>query len=486
MFISLKTLTAATNHKRWGFLLLGAVIAPTWAEPAPHSLVPEANAPSAFSLAEAVADALKGDPDILLTQEKISESEANRKRAYSEVFPKLNATLAANTKKDAASSAGALFGASSYNAYATTLELSQPVFTSGAVKSGIDFYSKDLRVREQDKLITERDLTLKTILSFYAVVLAQKQLETLEKLQGIQKSLLKTAEARYRIGNEQALSVLQMKTNLLLIAPQVTSAESNVRIRASELASLTQNFQVKALNINGNLEAPAWENTIKGLEPQSPKRLEIDRNEMVSESLEANKSLRLASNYPSLYLIGSLGRSGTKKSSLFESDSTAWTVGLKLSVPLFSGLSSVYDRRVYSSQIAQNRIVGKKLVDQGTLEQVRADQEMINALTQVGSSEKAVVQARESVSVAERSYRLGTATYLQVSDTQQKLANAELSYEQGQFDLIAKMGAYFVAYSFPLDPLVQAFDRASKAKVDSLDALAVKVPPPKKKKKKGP
>ena len=56
---------------------------------------------------------------------------------------------------------------------------------------------------------------------------------------------------------------------------------------------------------------------------------------------------------------------------------------------------------------------------------------------------------------------MGTATYLQVSDTQQKLANAELSFEQAQFDLIGKMGNYFIAFSYPMDPLVRALDKVS-------------------------
>jgi outer membrane protein TolC len=214
------------------------------------------------------------------------------------------------------------------------------------------------------------------------------------------------------------------------------------------------------------LQAPEWSALKKAIGSPTYKRLEIERNELLIESLQASKRLRLSVNFPSLYFNGSWGRNGTKKSALFDEDYTSWNMGLRLSIPIFSGLSSLYDRRAYSSLIAQSRIFEKKLIDQASLEQVRAEQEITNAITQVTSSEKALVQAKESVTVAERSYRLGTATYLQVSDTQQKLANADLSFSQAQFDLISKMCAYFNAFNFPLQPLVEALDASSKKPIE--------------------
>jgi len=420
-----------------------------------------------LSLEKAVADTFEKHPDILLSHERLNESRAQKKRAYSEVFPKLSSSLSALSRQDAVSSPSAQFGGDTYNVYSLAAELSQPIFTSGAISSGIEYYSQEIEVREIDLSLVKREMTQKVISAYFALALAQKQFETMKRLKGIQESLLRTAENRYRIGNEQSLTVQQIKTNLLLLEPQVSSAENLIKVRASELASLTQNTDLERIEIFSSLQAPEWDALTKELRKDSQKKLEILRNEVLTNVLASNQKLRLSAHYPNVYLFGTWGRSGTEKADIFDSDSSAWSLGLKLSVPLFSGLSSVYDRRVLSSLVAQNRLQGAQIQNQNLLEKVKSEKEISNAMSLLVSSERALKSALESVKTAERTYKLGTATYLQVSDTQQKYTNAELSYEQAQFDLIFKMTQVFVAHQWPLEKLVQALSQSIREKAQT-------------------
>ncbi len=59
------------------------------------------------------------------------------------------------------------------------------------------------------------------------------------------------------------------------------------------------------------------------------------------DRVEALSSATMGDHYPKLDLFGTWGRAGSRKSDLSDSFSTKWSYGLQLSVPLFSGLSSV-------------------------------------------------------------------------------------------------------------------------------------------------
>jgi outer membrane protein len=410
-----------------------------------------------WRVSDVVKATLATHPSLDASREKLRESESERSKASSVLFPSVDATLTAATRQDALTG-NPTFNGEVYNFYNLGISVTQPIYAGGALLAGRKLYDRSVHLNKIDVGLTERDLTLKALKAFYHVLLSERRMATQIRLQKIQSELLNTAQSRYRIGNEQALTVLQMKTNLLLLEPQVTAAQNQLRVAAAELASLTGKPNLVSMKLNGTLEAPGWEEVAGRVPKENFERAELAKNLTAIEVAEARGDVSLAAHKPSLFASGTWGRGGTQKSDLTDNDASNWSVGLQLKVPLFSGLSSLHDRSIAASSVAQSRISERANRDQFALEQVRAEQELANAKSQVSSSTKALMKANEAVDVAARTYRLGTATYTQVSEAQRNLTNAEIAFEQAQFDQIEKMANYFVAFGWPLSPLIESLE----------------------------
>ena len=416
--------------------------------------------PNALTLKQIVELAQAYQPDLKNAEERVRESDAHDSQAFATLFPTVSSSVVLSEKQDAVSSAAA-FGGDPYNFYQFSLDVSQPLFRAGALSAGRRAVQREREGRVIDALVLKRDFVVKSIETFHNVILAQHRVATMQRIDSIQRDLLKTAEARYRIGNEQALSVLSIKTNLSLLAPKVVQAKNLLSAAAAELASLIGKGNENEIRIQGNLEAPSWQTVTSKMKLGSIERPELARNQKLESQLEETKQATLALNYPQLNAFGTWGRTGTQKVDIFDNNSSSWQAGLRLSIPIFSGLSSLADRRVFASQIAQTHIQGEKLRDGFALEQVHAEQNLENSRAVVDASEKALVQARESVDVASRTYRLGTSTYLQVADAQTKLADAELALEQAKYDAVSQTAHYFVAYGWDLDSLVDLLEQGA-------------------------
>jgi outer membrane protein TolC len=167
----------------------------------------------------------------------------------------------------------------------------------------------------------------------------------------------------------------------------------------------------------------------------------------------------MAVHFPKLDAFARWGRNTFRRSDLLDSDATQTELGLELKVPLFSGLTSVFDRRILSHNEAILRIEERRLRDSFELERVRAEKNFRFALTQAQTYQLALRQAEESVRVANRTYRLGTSTYLQVSEAQKNLAEAEINFETAQFEVLQKVSDLYVAFGWPLEEWVDQLDR---------------------------
>lgn len=410
----------------------------------------------ALSLAQSNNSTLKG------AREQLREAEIVYAGRFSVVAPTIEGSVSAATKKDAIA-VNPSFGGDRYNAYSIGVTATQPIYTGGQTSGALGNVIQQKEIKTVDRSIAERSVTVQILQSFYHLLLAQRRLENVYKSEKIQKELLQTAESRYRIGNEQALAVLQIRTNVALLAPRIAEAENQVRVTATQLASDMGTYQGQTLRIRGSLVAPNWNTVMEAMKnKEQAQRLELTRSELVLDQFKYLRRLELAEHMPKLYGVASYGIVSNKRSEVLDTDRGSWSIGLQLTIPLFSGFTSVIERRVLASQRAQIEIEDRRLRDTLSVDRVRAEENVRYGLTLVSASKNALEQAQEALRVANRTYRLGTATYLQVSDAQQNLLSAELSLEQAHFEAISKMTEYFVAFGWPLDFWVDLLENGSQ------------------------
>ncbi len=414
--------------------------------------------PKSLGLAEAVTQAMSNNPELLQEREKEAQAQQTLYKAYGTLAPDLNLDLGLSQAKDALTGQAPRFNGEWFNSYTARVEARSTLYGGGAILGTLASLKKSrdaARIQRQQK---ERQLRRQVLQNFYQLLLSERQLTNIRNRQLIQQELLKTAESRYRIGNEQALSVMQIKTGLLLLVPQVAAAENSIQLAANELGNVLGMTASEVLSISGSLRPPTSVGVLPGA--RTPlQRLELELTRLELARIEDQRAVSMAVHFPKLDAFARWGRNTFRRSDLLDSDATQTELGLELKVPLFSGLTSVFDRRILSHNEAILRIEERRLRDSFELERVRAEKNFRFALTQAQTYQLALRQAEESVRVANRTYRLGTSTYLQVSDAQKNLAEAEINFETAQFEVLQKVSDLYVAFGWPLEEWVDQLDR---------------------------
>ncbi len=417
-----------------------------------------------YTLKKAADYAIQNNADILLAREKIREGEEKVSTALSSIYPRLDLSFNAYAKQDAlAGNANVMFNGDLYNFYQGALIVTQPLYAGGAIAATWQGLQKDKAIQETQLKLVQRDVQLAVIKSFYGLLFEQHKVESAIKSEKIQQTLLATATRRFKNGAEQEFTVLQIKTALALLAPKISEAKNNVRIKAKEFSNVLGMQDAEAIEIVGSLgDDLDWEY----FKVQNKQEV-VERPELIEFSLKKERSkdtreATLAKHYPRLDLVGVWARSANRKSDLLDGDRGNFYGGVELSVPLFSGLSSFRERSMLSSQEAQLSIEERKLRDSFRLNRVQVSENLSSTHSMMDANRKALKQAEEALDVATRTYRLGTSTYVQVSEAQKNLTDAELAMDQARFNKVIQMAEYSVAFGWPLENFIAMIESSVK------------------------
>jgi len=409
---------------------------------------------SILDLKEVIKIAKENNPALQAAKEKLNQYEAQRKLSISLIYPNLTWNLGGTYLKDAVYTGSPKFNGDPYNQYSSDLKLVQPLYTKGLFSATkVAEYDKTIQASTVD--ILERTLTQNIIEAFYRFIFYQNSLEYLLKNQNIIQKSLATSNERYQKGRGQLLDILQVKTQLALIQPQVEQAKNQYEIAAQQLISFMGEKEHPNLRLKGSLKILLLKDVQKYIDLNKYYLPEYEINQSQITQLEYNRDVVLGKDFPTLKLVGDYLYNNYKKSELFSDYSHAWSIQLQLSIPLFSGFSSNQEISILASQNYQLRIARRDLENSLSLKQVTSLKNLASSETSLASAASAVKLAEQSQLEAGRIYRLSQIDFLQFLSVQQAALQANSSFDNLKFQSIVAYSNYFVATGQPLSKLVE-------------------------------
>lgn len=166
------------------------------------------------------------------------------------------------------------------------------------------------------------------------------------------------------------------------------------------------------------------------------------------------KRVILGTNLPTLNLTGDYMRNSYHRPEYFNGDAASWIAGVQLVIPLFSGLSSKYQRQSLDSQKKQLEYNKENIEHQTTLNQVGSRANLEAAQASIVSGEEALRLATASLNEAKRLYRLENVDLLQFLAVQQAYVQAEQTLNTTKFNYITALVTYYSALGQSLNGLV--------------------------------
>lgn len=429
-------------------------------------------AAQATDLLQTYEMARAGDPRLAAAESDRLAQKEGAVQARGALLPQLNGS--ASLGRDHSSRPGSLTGDGRSRSYGVTLN--QSVFDWGNYTS-LRGQKALSQAADYDLEAANDDLIVRTSNAYFDVLVARENLAAAEANETALKKQFDFAQARLDAGLAPITDLHEARAGYDSARASTILARNAQDDAYRALAEITGQpvTELKALPDDFRPQLPAEASSEQWVNTALDKNPTLKSIEYQVKSAEAGVSTARAGHYPSLDLSGRYNNStgwdsvhgpGTPGTSV---DTEGRTIGLTLTVPIFSG--GVTQSRVRQA-IAQ-RDSAQDGYEQTKRALVRntsnAYQALVAGVSEVEARRLALVSAKSAYDASQVGLEVGTRTVLDVLNNQRTLFAAQLDYATAKYNFLrSRLGLEQAAGTLDIDD-VQEVNRML-----TIDAPAVK------------
>lgn len=356
---------------------------------------------------------------------EISARATSERRMNSGALRTINPATTTNTSQDP------------YTTYLAALDLKQPIFTGTALVSGWKLSTALKDSAEKEYYAAQQTVVRNLVNAFYDYAAANDYYRAaatnLETLQSYSQSM-----ARYaRIGRGREMDRLQASVNASLSDIDAQTAlqrqqEAELHLKTllglptGEKIAAKFNFEVQSI------DPISTEQAVDLALKNNPKLILLQR---AIREAELQNDVEMATDLPSLYFLASYGTQALERDDMFHANSDFYSYGLSLTIPLFSGFSSVSKRREFREQVYQSERVFE-------IEKRNLRERIKNALANVNRLYKHYESLQDVTKSSQRALNLVNNSFRQGTTTPQDVVNFQSSRYKAEQVLIEIQYSY--------------------------------------------
>ena len=288
-----------------------------------------------------------------------------------------------------------------------------------------------------------------------------KQMATADVLRESEATVQRTVDdtqVQYQNGLTSEYDLLTAQVQLSNLKPSILQTENSIRIAKLMLKMYLSIPEQVEIEVEGELDAMRDKVLAgtEGLTTDTSDNSDLRTLELQEDLLRLQLKAENASRLPTIGAFGNFTLTGNNMGSVsFDPDKMTMTsvkdgyfwqnplsAGIRVSVPLFSGLTKMNRSREIKNQISQiglQRTYARQQVDV----QVRsALNDLLTARETMYAQELTVEQARKAYSISDTRYRAGAGTILELNSAQLAQTQAQLNYSQAIFDYLTAKAEY--------------------------------------------
>jgi outer membrane protein TolC len=391
--------------------------------------------PDTLDLPTALRFALDNNFTIRQARERIKQQEGVIVEVKARSIPNVSANGAYQlNEKDISQSLP-----SSDRYWSLSLTASQTLYSGGGVRAAIKSseLSREAALLELKGIVNEALLDVR--IKFYDILLAREKIKVQESNVELLRQQLKNVTDRFDAGTVSAFEKLRAEVALANAQVPLISARNAYRLAAEALrqalgfATISQESLRKLPVFEGTLEfVPVNYELQSALDAARAGRPELARLAKLADARTESITSAKANRQPSLSAVGGWQlRKGATDS--FGDSRDGWLVGLQSQWNIFDGAATsgrVAQARSAFEQARLNLGETSLLID---VEVRRALSSLQEATELADASQKVVAQAEESLRLANARYSAGTATQLDVLQSQVDLTTARTNQIQAYY-----------------------------------------------------
>lgn len=424
-----------------------------------------------LTLQEAIDLALSENPTIKVADLEVERYDYVRKETLGNLYPSITASgtyTYAVVKSEI--SKGLSFGAD--NTIAAAAEVGLPLVVPAVWRS-----IKMTKVQMENAVELARasriDMVNAVKKAYYNILLAEQSLAVLRSSEATVSKTVEDTRVQYEHGLASEYNLLTAEVQLSNLQPSIIQTANSIDVAKRLLKmylSLPENIDIALVGTLDDFR-DAILNGGEQLSTDVSENSTLKQLDIQAELLRQNLKLTQTSRMPTLAAFGQFAYSGNDMqrpdfSAMMGGGATGGTtgstgnagtaeavkksfywqhpisIGVSLSVPIFSGFKNTNKVRQVRNQIRQLELQ-RDYVAKSTDVQVRSSiNNLLTAREKMFANEKTVAQAQKAYDISNTRYKAGAGTILELNTAELSLTQAKLNYSQAIYDYISAKADY--------------------------------------------
>ncbi|MBF0551510.1 MAG: TolC family protein [Deltaproteobacteria bacterium] len=381
-----------------------------------------------LTLSEAVATAVKKHPQVVEARENIAGAAARTGQALANYYPQIN--LAADWTKGR-TFLTALEAIRETETHTDAFYLKQNIYDFGKTAGTVESAEWNQAAAGQTLIITRQDIAFRVKAAFYLLLAAGKQVAATEETVVAREAVFRQAQEFFNQGVRAKVDVARAEANLYASKTLLIRARNNLKLAQVELANA---MGMPALEDRPLVEPPNTSITVpeqsRVQQEALANRAELKRFQALTNSAAAALKTARSGYLPTI--SGTAGVGYADKD--FPPSGDIWAVGLNLTVPLFSGFSTVEQEKEAAASLRAVAAQQNNQILQTTKEVESAWLGVKEATARIASTDKELTAARENQMLAMGRYQEGVGHIIEVTDAQSQALDAKTAHIQAVYD----------------------------------------------------
>lgn len=394
-----------------------------------------------LSRAEAVAVALRANPEAVKGREQIRYYEGRITEERAAALPEVtaNGTLFRYTDPSFLNSTGfdefpaelqSSFRPQASNMYEGALQVRQTLY-SFKLNRAIKAAKLARTVGAADLQRIQQRIALDTVEAYNGLLFAQEQVRVAQNALERRQKHADMTRNRRAAGVATELEVLRANVDLENQRAEVVRAEGGVELARANLNALMLRPIDAPITPTDKLTYEVVPTTLaEVLKAALASRPELEVAQTTENIRSELVGIAKAESKPSFDFMASYGHSSRRPENWWQNDFAKWNMAFNMKIPIFDG------RRTAGKVVQAEAEVEKAKQDRVALQnQIRV--EAMNVITRLNvagrlitAAQLNVEQARKALDMTQANYNYGAATVLDVTDAQNSLVQSEMTLAQ--------------------------------------------------------
>ena len=344
-----------------------------------------------------------------------------------------------------------------YNSHGWTATLTQPLFrwqNWAAYKQG-EF---SVAVAEAQFAAARQDLIVRASQAYFDVLLAQETVTTAAAQKAAITQQLESAKRNFEVGTSTITDTHEAQARFDLAVATEIAAQSDLTVKRQVLQTLIGKDPefLKPLRKGAEISRPQPDDMMKWAETAETGNLSVAQAQAALEIADQEVAKQRSGHLPTLDLVATRGKSGAGYSATGSGvDTTASTIGVQLTVPIFAG-GYVMSRDREAVALREKAIADlDNARRQAALGARQAYLGVSSGLSQVKAYEAAVASSQSALDSNKVGYDVGVRINIDVLNAQSQLFDTRQKLSKARFDtLMAQLKLKQAAGNLSEDDLV--------------------------------